>query len=97
MNKSDAPDVRIVAIASSEKTTAVKRDRDRFSRWKWLISQWGNDLKTLFLSGSEPRVYLRRDRNGQSYLKIYDPVSRETFYCESQTEARAYLEKRYYR
>jgi hypothetical protein len=97
MNKSDAPDVRIIAIASSEKTTGVKCDRDRFSRWKWLISQWGNDLKTLFLSGSEPRVYLRRDRNGQSYLKIYDPVSRETFYCESQTEARAYLEKRYYR
>lgn len=97
MNKNDASDVRIVEIASSEKTTTIKRDRPGFSRWKWLISQWGNDLKTLFLSGSEPRVYLRRDRNGQSYLKIYDPVTRETVYCESQTEARAYLEKRYYR
>jgi len=30
MNKSDAPDVRIVEIASSEKTTGVKRDRDWF-------------------------------------------------------------------
>ncbi|MFP4007760.1 MAG: hypothetical protein ACLFV6_07090 [Spirulinaceae cyanobacterium] len=97
MNKSDASDVRIVEIASLEKATGVKRDRPGFSRWKWLISQWGNDLKTLFLYGSEPRVYLRRDRNGQSYLKIYDPVSRETVYCNSQTEARAYLEKRYYR
>lgn len=97
MNKSDTSVIRIDAIASSEKTTVVKRDRPGFSRWKWLISQWGNDLKTLLLSGSEPRVYLRRDRNGQTYLKIYDPVSRETVYCDSQTEARAYLEKRYYR
>jgi len=97
MNKSDAPDVRIVEIASSEKTTGVKRDRDCFSRFRWLIFQWGSNLKTLLLSGSEPRVYWGRDRNGQSYLKIYDPVSGETVYCESQTEARAYLEKRYYR
>lgn len=97
MNKNNSSVVRIDKTTSSEKTTGITSDRARFSGWKWLVSQWVNDLKTLLLSGSEPRVYWRRDRNGKSYFKIYDPVTRETVYCDSQTEARAYLEQRYYR
>lgn len=63
MNKNDTSVVWIDETATSEKTTVVKCDRPGFSRWKWLVSQWVNDLKTLLLSGSEPQIYWRRDRN----------------------------------
>jgi hypothetical protein len=87
----------LFAIASSPSIPSkIEAKRDRTSRFTAILSRLGNSLQTLFLSGSEPKVYLRRDRNGQTYLKIYDPISRQFFYCETQTEARAWLEQRYY-
>ena len=44
----------------------------------------------------EPKVYHRRDRQGYSYLEVYDPTSRKTHIFKTAHEARVWLERRYY-
>ncbi len=44
----------------------------------------------------EPTVYHRRDRQGYSYLEVYDPASRKTHTFTTTHEARVWLERRYY-
>jgi hypothetical protein len=50
-----------------------------------------------FLSGSEePRIWIRRDRNGNKVYHAYDPVNNSSFSNISETELRSWLEERYY-
>jgi hypothetical protein len=44
----------------------------------------------------EPKVFHRRDRQGYSYLEIYDPTSGKTHAFNTAHEARVWLERRYY-
>ncbi|MCU0565192.1 MAG: hypothetical protein MUF49_01160 [Oculatellaceae cyanobacterium Prado106] len=46
--------------------------------------------------GSEPRIEHGRDRQGHSYLKVYDPLTGKTAYFQSSQEVRIWLEQRYY-
>ena len=52
---------------------------------------------TIFAAGrTEPIVRRKRDRQGQTYYTIYDPISRCHTTCASDAEARTWLEQRYY-
>lgn len=50
-----------------------------------------------FLCGSEePRIWVRRDRNGNKVYRAYDPVTNSSFVSTEETELRSWLEERYY-
>ena len=56
---------------------------------------WANVLK-LATGSSEPFVQKRCDRNEQTSYTIYDPVTQQEVTGLSETEARVWLEQRYY-
>ncbi|NJR39117.1 MAG: hypothetical protein HC781_10120 [Leptolyngbyaceae cyanobacterium CSU_1_4] len=53
-------------------------------------------LVNLLSGDRQPQVYHRRDRQGHSYLEVYDPTSRKTHTFNTAYEARVWLERRYY-
>lgn len=46
---------------------------------------------------SEPRISQKRDRRGNLYFSVYDPISNESAVMGSEQEIRAWLEQRYSR
>ncbi|MGD2184240.1 hypothetical protein [Lusitaniella coriacea] len=54
-------------------------------------------LETLFLKGSEPKIYQTRNSQGKLSFKVYDPIARQSNHFESEEEVRIWLEQRYYR
>jgi hypothetical protein len=48
-------------------------------------------------NGSEPRVWVRQDRQGNVYYQVYDPLSRRSATFSSESEIRYWLEQRYAR
>ena len=65
--------------------------------WKrfWLRTIAQN-LVYLLSSDREPKVYHRRDRQGYSYLEVYDPASCKTHIFKTTHDVRVWLERRYY-
>ncbi|NJL41258.1 MAG: hypothetical protein HC840_15155 [Leptolyngbyaceae cyanobacterium RM2_2_4] len=50
------------------------------------------------LSGNkEPKISQRRDRRGESFWRVYDPITGESARFNSELEVRFWLEQRYYR
>ncbi|HEY9657785.1 MAG TPA: hypothetical protein V6C65_04915 [Allocoleopsis sp.] len=43
----------------------------------------------------EPQVWQKRDRQGHLCWHAYDPMTRRSFWCESEDEMRQWLEERY--
>lgn len=54
-------------------------------------------LGDLFLHSSEPKIQQKRDRSGNLYFKVYDPMTQHSCTLDSEREVRVWLEKRYYR
>jgi len=77
-------------VARSFKSS--QRDKSAF-KTVWKFAQ---GIYKRMAEMSEPSVMKRCDRQGNSYYEIYDPVSRQRFYCETESEVRAWLEQRYY-
>ena len=67
--------------------------------WQKVQSSFGNFGQWLLAAAtgsSDPIVRQRRDRHGQTYYTIYDPISQRRTTCASETEVRAWLDQRYY-
>lgn len=81
----------LTSIQSCEplaKTSFIQRSFAKFDRlWQALV----RSIET----SREPKVTWMRDRQGQSYFKIYDPVTGQHHYADSDQEARVWLEQRY--
>jgi hypothetical protein len=61
-------------------------------------SRWQMFVQTLLdrMTGSgEPKIYHRRDRQGNSYLEVHDPLSGKTQSFSTANEVRIWLEQRY--
>jgi hypothetical protein len=43
----------------------------------------------------EPKITLKRNRQGYSYFRIYDPVTGQHHYADSEQAVRIWLEQRY--
>ncbi|MEO0407575.1 MAG: hypothetical protein AAF289_09515 [Cyanobacteria bacterium P01_A01_bin.135] len=59
---------------------------------------WGNALTALLQAltpNDEPIVTHHRDRQGNPYYRMYDPVTRQRTTCSSEAEVRQWLEQRY--
>jgi hypothetical protein len=55
----------------------------------------GHVVASYLTSSNEPSVQLMRDRFGESYWKIYDPISRTLIHLKTEQEVRSWLESRY--
>jgi hypothetical protein len=61
------------------------------SRWQMFVQA----LLDKLAGHSEPKIYHRRDRQGNSYLQVYDPRSGKTQSFNTANEVRIWLEQRY--
>jgi hypothetical protein len=69
-------------------TTSIVQPWQKASLWQRWIKALAGDR--------EPRVFHRRDRQGHSYLEVYDPTTRKTHRFDTAQEVRVWLERRYY-
>lgn len=49
-----------------------------------------------FTTNSEPKVWEQKDRQGNIYFRVYDPIRDRHIYFNSEAEVRYWLDKRYY-
>ncbi|MBE9043392.1 hypothetical protein IQ255_03035 [Pleurocapsales cyanobacterium LEGE 10410] len=54
------------------------------------------DRWTRFSTYSEPKIWERKDRDGNPYFRIFDPKSDRYIYLNSEDEVRWWLDERYY-
>lgn len=66
----------------------------RFGVREW-VSQWGGAIAQFLLHGGEPKISQKRDRAGNLYYKVCDPVTQQHFVFDSELEVRIWLEQRY--
>ena len=84
----------------------------RLSRIGHGLTQKSNQKKSEFLTGlgrlfssvlialsddMEPRIKQRRDRSGEAFWQVYDPLTGKSARLNSELEVRFWLEQRYYR
>ena len=53
-------------------------------------------LSALMFHESEPVISECRDRSGESYYRVYNPLDGRIHYFTSENEVRIWLERRYY-
>lgn len=64
-----------------------------------LASQLSQALKLFFESifnSDEPNIHQSRDRFGNVFWTVYDPITGCKLYFESEAEVRIWLDRRYY-
>lgn len=69
--------------------------RRRLSKFQRLNGLWERIVNTL-AGRSEPQIYRKRDRQGNWYFRVYDPVSKRSATLSSERELRAWIDQRYY-
>lgn len=69
---------------------------DGLKRVQHWFGQGFQQVLAAVAGSSDPIVYQKRDRHGQCYYTIYDPVTQQRTRCMSETDVRAWLEQRYY-
>jgi hypothetical protein len=62
-----------------------------FLCWKGIRDGLVNGL----LRGDEPQIYRKCDRDGNEYFKVYDRVGDRWYRFESESEVRAWIDRRY--
>ena len=86
-------------VANGDNHGAFSRSLPLGTIWQQLRTTFGSlgERLTTFATGSsDPVVRQKRDRQGQVYYSIYDPISRCHTTCASEAEVRSWLEQRYY-
>ncbi len=78
-----------------DKTSWVENCWQRVTKGLSSKSFWDSVL-TLATGSSEPVVEKRCNSKGQTFYSIYDPVTQQQVDGLSETEARTWLEQRYY-
>jgi hypothetical protein len=82
---------KLASVQSCEplaKSSLIRRGSVRFSRfWQSLVK--------FAETTQETKVTWMRDRQGHSYFKIYDPLTEQHHYADSEQEVQIWLEQRY--
>ncbi|MBE9182997.1 hypothetical protein IQ268_31160 [Oculatella sp. LEGE 06141] len=60
-----------------------------------LNSVW-NSLRAYLFTSSEPRIWTTVDSLGETQWHGYDPLTRQSVECTSETDMRIWLEQRHY-
>lgn len=62
-----------------------------------VISIFQDFWSKLINNRTEPQVWHKRDRAGNTYWQVFDPVTGYFTYFSSEQEVRIWIEERYYR
>ena len=73
-------------------TSKLRRKLPRFQKLSGLWERLVNALA----GQSEPKIYRKRDRQGNWYFRVYDPVGDRSATLYSERELRAWIDQRYY-
>jgi hypothetical protein len=95
--------MKLTALPTSKRSIATSRTPQpsaaKSSGWK-PRSRWqkvGDYLLDLLVQTNDPKIRLKRDRDGIPYWDVCDPVNQTRAQFYSEAEVRAWLEQRYYR
>ncbi|MBW4514304.1 MAG: hypothetical protein KME11_03670 [Timaviella obliquedivisa GSE-PSE-MK23-08B] len=89
--------MKLENLLPSIRATSTEHSTPTLRPWKGFgLGEMAQKLVSLLSGDREPKVYHRRDRQGYSYLEVYDPASRKTHTFKTTHEARVWLERRYY-
>ncbi len=86
----------IDAEALQETAKPVAPARPSWAGVKTHLGQWGQHLVRALASSQEPQILQKRDRQGQSYFQVYDPVSQSHHRFATEADLRTWLDQRYY-
>lgn len=75
-----------------EKTQRAKQAAGLLTVWQklWKI------FAATFIQTSEPKIHQRTDRFGNVYFHVYDPQTGRSSVFGTESEVRAWLDRRYY-
>ena len=89
--------MKLENLLPSIRTTETNRLTPALRPWKRFgLKEIAQKLVSTLSGDREPKIYHCRDRQGHSYLEVYDPTSRKTHTFKTTHEARVWLERRYY-
>lgn len=80
-------------LISSRELEAKNHKQDSES---WLLKVWRSLIAALSRN-SEIQVCKEHDRAGYTWWKLYDPITSETIYFDSEEELRSWIEESYRR
>jgi hypothetical protein len=81
---------------ATSQVVAAEKLRQKSSRISRVSQFWQSFVR--FLSGSsEPRISQKRDRSGNLYFQVHDPVSGQSLSLYSEQEVRMWIDQRYSR
>jgi hypothetical protein len=86
-------DIQNASLTQNEDSHASKKTYVLFSL-SWLQRTWQRFVQEL-ASADEVKVWQKRDRYGNTYWKVYDPMTGKHFYSGSETDAIAWIEQLY--
>lgn len=90
--------IRAALEITYQKQSAQPREQkgwsQRFSHYRRRV---GHQCLRFLVGSREPKITPRRDRNGNPYYEIYDPISGDRCSCATEQEVRVWLEQRYAR
>jgi hypothetical protein len=99
MKSYDCPKSDYVLINSQELSALIEGGKDpvreRSEAFPQLNHVWSFLLKT-FAPTAEPQIYQKRDRSGNTYFKVYDPVTHRSNVFKTEQEVRVWLDQRHY-
>lgn len=86
-------------FVNSEELKALLDDSGRsnsnlLKRVQW--QQVWQFLLNAIVPSSDPKIYQKRDRQGNIYFRVYDPATGSTSVFATEKEVRIWLDQRYY-
>lgn len=66
-----------------------------FKVWTW-IGQASRFLVNQLVRRNEPKIHQTINRQGTASWKVYDPITEQTSYFDSEQNVRQWIENRYY-
>lgn len=80
-------------LTSTLHLSPVAPEKPKVPQFQWhKLWAWLTDT---YITYPEPQVWQKRDRHGRLCWHAYDPMTRRSFWCESEDEMRQWLEERY--
>lgn len=61
-----------------------------------IVSILQNMGQSLWRQSNEPKIEFKRDRHGNSYWKVYDFTTNQSYAFGSEQDVRAWIENRYH-
>lgn len=92
---SNSPQSNIIPFTPSSRSLKLKSTVNR-TRQTSLGQRFWDWIYNVLMPNSEPKITQKRDRSGQEYYQVYDPISGNSKTFGSEMETRIWLDRRFY-